>query len=335
MSSQGFTQINGGQHVYEFLRLSPSARATGAGGNYITVRDQDASLALMAPSLLNPSQHNHASFNHTFHVAGIQAGSLTYARHISSWKTNLLGGVQYVGYGNFDGRDNIGLQTSDFKAQDVSLVIGASRQYSERISYGLNLKAIFSSYESYSSFGLAADASVTYQDTARQTVVTLTFRNMGAQLSTFDGQRESLPFDVQLGFSKRLKYLPFRLSVIGHNLHRWDVSYDDPSLVTTSNLFGEPEESTESAALGIVDNFFRHIIVGGELYIGKRDLIQVRFAYDHMRRHEMSIKNARSLAGFSFGAGVNIKRFQLDYGRGTYHLGGATNHIGITTRFGL
>ena len=45
----------------------------------------------------------------------------------------------------------------------------------------------------------------------------------------------------------------------------------------------------------------------------------------------MAIDNFRSLAGFSFGAGLKIKQFRVEYGRGIYHLAGSVNHLGITT----
>jgi hypothetical protein len=65
-----YAQI-GGEHVYSFLNLSPSARITGLGGQLISVRDGDVSLAYGNPALLNPEMHQAISFNHNFHLAGI------------------------------------------------------------------------------------------------------------------------------------------------------------------------------------------------------------------------------------------------------------------------
>ena len=64
----------GGLNTYEFLNLSPSARVSALGGNLITVRDDDANLALANPSLLNESMHQQLAFSHSFHVAGISHG---------------------------------------------------------------------------------------------------------------------------------------------------------------------------------------------------------------------------------------------------------------------
>jgi hypothetical protein len=50
-------------------------------------------------------------------------------------------------------------------------------------------------------------------------------------------------------------------------------------------------------------------------------------------RRELSVDNFRSLAGFSFGAGIKINRFRIDYGRTNFHLAGGTNHLSISTNF--
>ena len=49
-----------------------------------------------------------------------------------------------------------------------------------------------------------------------------------------------------------------------------------------------------------------------------------------MRRGELGISTVSSLAGFSFGVGIRIKQFQIDYGFGSYHIAGAAHHLGLT-----
>jgi hypothetical protein len=38
-----------------------------------------------------------------------------------------------------------------------------------------------------------------------------------------------------------------------------------------------------------------------------------------------------STVGFSFGFGIKVSRFNLNYGWANYHRAGATNHISIST----
>ncbi|MDQ3016289.1 MAG: hypothetical protein M3R25_06180, partial [Bacteroidota bacterium] len=78
-----------------------------------------------------------------------------------------------------------------------------------------------------------------------------------------------------------------------------------------------------------VDNVFRHITFGGEFLIGKKETLQIRLAYNHQRRKELSVVNLRSLSGFSAGVGINLKAFVLDYGFAVYHQAGSSKHLGL------
>jgi hypothetical protein len=324
-------QIVGGEHVYPFLRFAPSARVTALGGSLNAVRDDDVNLAWANPSLLNPAMHNALSFSHNFHLAGIQNGYAVYGHHIKKCDLTLHGGVQYVNYGTFDATNEIGQVTGDFKAAEYAVTVGAGKQLYERLSVGANIKWVTSQLESYNSAGLAADLAATFHDTTRRLAITFLVRNAGMQLSSYrEGNRETLPFDMQLGLSHRLKYLPFRISVTYHHLHRWNVLYDDPNSEEDILIF--PGQEPQENKFGMLaDNFFRHFIFGGEFLFGKKEPLRVRVGYNHMARQELSVGNFRSLTGFSFGVGIKINRFRIDYGRGVTHLAGGLNHFTLST----
>ena len=321
----------GGIHTYEFLNLSSSARVTALGGTLITVRDDDASLAVGNPAALNPDMHQQLSFNHNFHVAGISNGFASYAHYLEKPQLSTHFGVQYVSYGEFDQTNLLGQVEGTFKAAEYAITMGASRVVYERLSLGANLKMVSSQLESYNSLGLVSDLSALYFDTARQIVATVAFRNVGTQISTYrEGNREQLPFEIQVGVSKRLRYLPFRLSVIYRHFNRWNILYDDPNAESSTLFFGETETDRSNTSIWF-DNFFRHFVFSGEFLIGKKDNFRVRAAYNHFMRKELSVDNFGSLAGFSFGLGIKVNRFRIEYGIATYHLGGSLNHLSLST----
>jgi hypothetical protein len=152
---------------------------------------------------------------------------------------------------------------------------------------------------------------------------------VGAELSTYSGTSFGMPVDLQIGISKRLKYLPFRFSIIGHQLHRANVRYDDPNAQQVTDIFGEEIKTNKFSES--VDNIFRHVIINGEFLIGKNENLRLRLGYNHLRRKELSLTSFRSLAGFSLGFGVKVNAFKLDYGLGYHHVAGAINHISIST----
>ncbi|MDX1665635.1 MAG: type IX secretion system protein PorQ [Saprospiraceae bacterium] len=322
----------GGNHVFSFLNLSPSARVSALGGNLITVRDDDVNLSFLNPGLLNPRMHQQISFNHNFHFSNVQHGYASYGQYVPRLNTTFHLGLQYVNYGEFDATDVFGQVNGTFKAAEYAIVAGGGYQVDERLALGANLKVISSQLESYNSLGIATDLSAVYFDTASQVTATLVFRNIGVQLSTYedDGQREDLPFEIQVGISKRLRHLPFRFSIIYHNMQRWNLVYDDPTTEENAFLFGDQLEP--STGMGI-DNFFRHVIINGEFLFGKLENFRLRFGYNHFMRKELSVDSFGSLAGFSFGGGIKINRFRIDYGRTIFHLAGGISHIGISTNF--
>lgn len=324
-------QINGGDNVFEMLNLPTSARITALGGNLITVMDDDVNLAYANPALLNPDMHQSIAFNHNFHLSSVNNGYAAYAHHFSSLQTTFHAGVQYVGYGEFQQTDELGQVLGSFQANDYALVLGAGRRVDEQLYLGANLKFLSSQLERYNSLAVAADLAAAYRDTSGLFLATLVIRNAGAQLTTFaDGNREPLPFEIQLGISKRLRYLPFRFSVIYRYLDRWNITYDDPNTREVEFLFGEAP-SEQSDAEVFIDNFFRHFVFNGEFLFGKQDNFRLRLGYNHLLRKELNVDNFSSLSGFSFGAGVKIKQFRIAYGHQVYHIGGGANHLSIST----
>ena len=94
--------------------------------------------------------------------------------------------------------------------------------------YGANYKLIYSNFDAASSFGMAIDIAAAYDDTAKMFTATLLIKNIGAELKAFNkNDRDRIPFEIQAGFSKRLKYVPFRISVVIHNIQKFDIRYPD------------------------------------------------------------------------------------------------------------
>lgn len=333
-SSSLTAQVVGGTHIYEFLNLSNSARITSLGGTLTSVRDDDIALAYGNPALLNPLMHQQLTFNYNFHMAGISNGYAAYGHHVEPWKTTFHGGVQYINYGSFDATNVFGQINGTFNAAEYAVTLGAARQVYDKLAIGTNIKFISSQFEGYGSIGLAMDIGAYYQDTTGRFSAALVVKNIGRQLSTYqENNREDLPFEIQASISRRLKHLPFRFSITYNNLNRWNILYDDPNEEDNTTLLGDDTPQERSQFSINVDNFFRHLVFGGEFLFGARDNFRFRLGYSHFQRKELSVANFRSLSGFSFGLGLKVSKFRIDYGRAFYHLAGGLNHITISTNF--
>ena len=317
----------GGLDTYQFLNLSPSARATSLGGHTIAMTDMDVSLSLLNPGALSDTMHRQVTLNHNFLAAGISYGYVAYGHHWKEAEISSSVGVQYVDYGTFVRADVFGNRDGEFDGSEVALVFGASKSIDTRLTVGANLKIVSSNLDAFGSIGLGMDIGVQYRNPIQSSIWALSLRNVGGQITTDGPKRESMPIDLLIGYSKRLAHLPFRWMITAHDLHRWDLSFqsginNDPIFIGQVN----PSEEENTNAL---DNLFRHLTFGGELLIGPRGGFALRLGYDHQRKKELAVAGFRSLSGLSFGFGIKVKRFQIDYGVGRYHLAGGANHLSV------
>ena len=321
-----FAQV-GGQEVFQFLGTSNSARLSALGGMLPAVLDEDPGLAWGNPAVTNPSMHNQILFAHRWDPAGIQSGYLSYGFAPDSSKYSFHAGLRYQDYGDFIHTDETGAELGNFDASEYAVVVGAGKRVHERISIGANIKWALSQLESYKSSGLALDLGANYIREEKDLVIGLVFKHAGFQVSKYHNTREKLPFDIQLGLSKRLEHLPFRYSITMHHLNRWNLLYDDPN--EENNSLFSPEEPNDQ--WDWVDNLFRHFVFSGEFLLGKSESFRIRLGYNHMRRKELQLASVQSLAGFSFGTGFKISKFHIDYGYSSYHLAGAAHHFSLST----
>jgi len=319
----------GGSRIYNFLSLPASAVTAGLGGDGVALLDADVSQGFTNPALYNPLQNNRIAFHHAFYYTGIDFGSLSFARSFPKKKFTLGAGLQYINYGKLPGYNIYGTPLGDFTAGEYALSVAYSQEIVKNVRAGATVKLVSSFLESYSSFGVAFDAGLVYSDSLGLNSLAISVQNVGRQLSTYSGNpRESLPLNVKIGFVKKLQNAPFRFFVSAQNLQRFDIQYADPEAGKVNPLFGDTA-SSNAAQSSTGEKIMAHFIIGTELLLGKN--LSIRFGYNHLRRQELKLSSRSGLTGFSFGVGLGIKRFRLDYALSVYHLAGAAHQLGIST----
>ena len=99
---------------YNSLNLHSSSRVLSMGGDINSIVDDDISLALFVPSLLNEEMDNQIAFNFVDYVSDINFISFHF---VKKFNNNLIfSGIDAINYGKFDGRDEIGNTISKFKS---------------------------------------------------------------------------------------------------------------------------------------------------------------------------------------------------------------------------
>jgi hypothetical protein len=290
------------------------------GGNQVAINDStDLNVSYNNPSLLKADMKNQLALNYVGYFAGINYGYAAY-----SFGTPLPGnfavGIHYINYGSFIEALETGEKTgATFGAAEYAFNLIWSNSYN-RFTYGINLKPILSSFENYQSIGIAADLGLTYYSKNQHTTIALVARNAGTQLKTYyDGaERETIPFDLQLGISQKLAHAPIRFAATLQHLQKWDLAKPTEDNTGTTTIYTE-------------DNFtkklMRHAVLGVELLPSPN--FTIRAGYNYQLRQEMKLDEKMSTVGFSWGFGFRVKRFQINYGSARYSLAGSSNLISV------
>jgi hypothetical protein len=209
----------------------------------------------------------------------------------------------------------------------MALYLSYAHRINDYFTAGITTKPVASVYEAYTSWGLAWDAGLHYNDTANLFSAGLVFRNAGLQFKGYyreeDGEHyELLPFSVEFGLSKKLAHAPLRFSLTLHNLQRWNLNY-----YSTLKTYKKPN---------FADMAFRHAIIAVE-FVPSRNLY-LTVSYNHRRNREMAMEGFKSMSGFSFGGGIKIHKFHAGFGMMQFQRGNYSYQFSVSTslaEFGL
>lgn len=200
--------------------------------------------------------------------------------------------AQYMDYGSIKETNTAGEVMGDFSAKDI--MIGGTFAYSltNNISGGVTAKFISSTIAGNNSLAVGVDLGVNYYNSDQDLSLSIVAKNLGGQVKAYEDEFESIPFDLQVGTTKRLSNSPFRFSAALTRLTNWD------------------------------EGFKNHIAVGIDLLLG--ETIYVAGGYNFRRHSEMAISDGDSEsshgAGLTLGAGINLERFKLNVSYGKYHV---------------
>jgi hypothetical protein len=325
-TSSSWAQVQGGEHIFEFLRLPSSPHVTALGGLAVINPSADVMMSTINPSLLREKFHTQLGLNYNLYYAGTKISNLYYAHHAEKLNTTFGIGLNYIDYGKFTLTDNLGSVQGDALASDYCFTLSAAKAYLTRWRYGASLKYAHSHLITQKADALLVDLGVSYFDTTNKIYVGAVVKNAGINLRNYEkGNNQPLPLDLQIGILKKFKKAPFAISVTGHHLYTWDVRYDNPAdQVDNQLLFGD---TTTTKKNYFADKLFRHLVFALDINLGKR--LELSAGYNHMRRSELAYSEKKGVSGFSMGAGLYLNRFIIHYARSYYHITGAYNELGI------
>ena len=291
-----------GDEAYSFLRIPSSTRVSALGGDNISVVECDPSLGFHNPALLGKEMDNMLNLNYMNYISDVNIGSAIYTKAFKekgAWGV----GASVFSYGKIPGYTEENQQTGDLSAKDINIQGFFSYDLSEKWRGGLSLKFLYSSMAEYNSFGMGVDAGLSYYDSEKNFSFGFVLKNIGAQFKSYYDERQKMPWDIHI-------------SLTAVHLNRWKFDYVDDS---------DKEYDGDSFAQALL----KHFVVGVDWL--PSDNFWVGVGYNPKRAMDMKLSGGNALSGFSAGAGIHVKMFDVSASLAKYHPSALSMMITVTT----
>lgn len=291
--------------AFKFLNIPSSSRHNYLGKAAIVTFDPDIDIALANPALIQFHTKAKAMASSAMYFTSLY-GNLAYAGNNYKFDIPFVAGVNFISYGEQIRTDIYGNQEGKFNPNEISLYLAASKTY-KHYTFGLTTKFAYGNYIVATTGGMAADFSILYRDVERDIYATLLLKNIGYQFIGRNASTAPMPFDIQMGFSKKLKHMPFRFSIVAQDLYLWQSTNSDVDYgVWPLNIYYSRSE------MGFVGNLMSHLVFGGEFSFGSA--VKLGASYDVKKSIEGRFEQFRGLNGLALGFGIYTRKFNIGYG---------------------
>ncbi len=296
-----FARAQESQTAYNFLRLPVSAHVAALGGDNITIIEDDPTLIFHNPALINDVSDRSINLNFMTYMAGSKTASASFIKGAGdrgTWGVS----AQYMDYGTMKQTTYDNQQLGEFSARDISLAGTFAYALTQRLSGGISARLVSSHISSYNSLAVGVDLGLNCYWEESDLSISAVAKNLGGQVKAYDDEFEKIPFDLQVGISKRLLNSPLRLSATLARLTDWS------------------------------EGFGHHLCLGADLILSST--IYLAAGYNFRRASQMKISESDGSsahgAGLSLGAGLQLERFKLHVAYGKYHVSASSILINIS-----
>jgi hypothetical protein len=293
----------GGRAAFEFLKISPVARAMGMGGAYTALGDDVGSIyynpAGLASVLTNELNITYLSLYQDFNYEFV-AYAYPLGESIPSIGGTLALSAGLLQPGTMQRTDDSGVTIGTFSSGDQYFSLAYARPLGDHIHVGVCVNMIQQQIDTISSSLFDVDAGIVVLPPFDGMRIGLSLKNMGAQEAGFD-----LPFTLNAGISYR-RYELFS-------------EQDDGALTAEAALPLEPIEDPVGVKVGGEYNF---------KWVGSRATL--RAGYEFL---DTSLDGVGLTVGAGYGLDFGGAVLFLDYAFAPDDIFGTSNRFSLTTKF--
>ena len=202
-----FYYLNGDTISPSLYSWFSASKLSQAGGGNLNMSPNSRSAN---PANLSLSRSFSTSF--VLYPAGIQAQSVSLL--IPQSNRLITVAINHISYGTFKGYDENAIPTNNYSSSDTWMRLGYSRLSKNLpISYGISNQLYFSKLGQYSSTIFYLSLGAIWNIKKYKTNIGLSIDDISINISPINNVTEKSPSRYNIGVSKKLEYLPLKISV--------------------------------------------------------------------------------------------------------------------------
>jgi len=303
------TAFSAGRSGFPVAKTLMNARSLALGGASISIQGWGSGANLNPASAAG--YKNDVSVSYANHTLDLWSGQIFMSVEIAPKITTGIF-LSTFDFGDFEvSESGIGPTGETFAAGEYILSGYFAGKMTANIDLGISAKYLWGRIKDESASAMAFDIGAIWTTGWENVIIAIVGRNVGVQLNSYGSEDGTLPTELLIGGSRKIEHLPLTI-------------YS----VLIASRTGEEDWTADflpsSPGIGFG--------VGGEFAVvseGKSQPMMIRMGY-RSRAQGLQMGHPLDLiAGFTFGVGFNIKKFNIDY---TYAPMGA---LGDLHRFSL
>ena len=202
-----FYYLNGDTISPSLYSWFSASKLSQAGGGNLNMSPNSRSAN---PANLSLSRSFSTSF--VLYPAGIQAQSVSLL--IPQSNRLITVAINHISYGTFKGYDENAIPTNNYSSSDTWMRLGYSRLSKNLpISYGISNQLYFSKLGQYSSTIFYLSLGAIWNIKKYKTNIGLSIDDISININPINNLTEKSPLRYNIGVSKKLEYLPLKISV--------------------------------------------------------------------------------------------------------------------------
>ena len=204
---------NAGTTGFNFLKIGVGARATALGGAYAGVSGDLESTAWNPAGLLG-IKNRVATVSLTRYLSDTKNSFLSFA--VPGEQRVWAFSLNSFTYGDMRRTNEDGEDQGSFSASDAAAYITmAQRLWHNRLTFGINFKAVYSSIDEFSSDAYMVDLGLLIDGPLKGMKLGASLANLGSVRSGYtENFKDSLPVNIRLGLSHRPAHTPLPMIIL-------------------------------------------------------------------------------------------------------------------------